>query len=57
MKGFATIIFSKAVKLKLSTRKECGRGPLAVKTGLLFSGFVFFPESYFLVQKWFVTCW
>lgn len=42
MKGFATIIFSKAVKLKLFKRKECRRGSLAVKAGLLFFGYVFF---------------
>lgn len=29
------MIFSKALELKLSTGKECGRGALAVKAGLL----------------------
>lgn len=47
MKGFAAVIFSKDIKLRLSTRKAWQRGALALKA-------VFFPQrATFLVRKWF----
>lgn len=49
MKSFATTIFPMDVKLKLSTRK--------VWESFSFGSclFVCFPESSFLVQRWFKT--